>query len=195
MSYLEMAADVEKYITDHGLNKPSLIGHSMGGKTVMTLLQNFDVTLGQAVILDIAPVTYRHDHDHLLHAMQGLDLESLKSRSDANQALSGNIPEHGIRQFLLQNLERSETGFRWRINLQAIAVNRGEIFGYPGGDVVIAPIHFIGGDRSEYLISGYYPELKSHFPNARIQHIANAGHWLHAEQPEALLDLLTLHLE
>jgi pimeloyl-ACP methyl ester carboxylesterase len=195
MSYLDMAGDVDKYISDNGLVSPAIIGHSMGGKTAMTLLQNFPVEIAQAVILDIAPVAYQHDHDQLLDAMQGLDLNALGSRSEADTALSAKIPESGIRQFLLQNLVRSDGGFGWRINLDAISANHRLIFGYPGGNTVEASVKFIGGEQSEYILPEHYPVLKRHFPNAEITHIKGAGHWLHAERPDAVLGLLLQYLD
>ena len=190
-----MASDIVKYISDHQLQRPNLIGHSMGGKTVMAMLQNFSLSIAQAIILDIAPVGYQHDHDQLLDAMHILDLKSLESRSQADLLLSEQISEAGIRQFLLQNLAREGSGFRWRINLAAISANRSLIFSYPGGEIVTEKVIFIAGEQSDYIQPAHYPALKSHFPNAEIAHIAGAGHWLHAEQPAALLKLLFRYLD
>ena len=41
-----------------------------------------------------------------------------------------------------------------------------------------------------YLRPEHEPEIRRLFPNARIARIADAGHWLHAEQPQAFLDIV-----
>ena len=46
------------------------------------------------------------------------------------------------------------------------------------------PTLFLRGDRSEYIQPTDSAEIKRHFPNAEIETIDKAGHWLHAENPK-----------
>ena len=43
MAYFDLAGDVVRYLHGHELENPVILGHSMGGKTAMTILQEFDV--------------------------------------------------------------------------------------------------------------------------------------------------------
>ncbi len=190
MSYLDMAQDLVAFIHDNHLDKPHLIGHSMGGKTVMTCLQHCQPEVGKCVVVDIAPAYYSHDHDELIDALKKLDLESIHSRNDADQMLAMDIASAPIRQFLLQNLIRTGGGFAWRINLEAITNNRDLLFGYPDGHVSDAEILFVRGSNSDYILPGHYEMIARQFPNSSIKTMANAGHWLHAEKPGELTEWL-----
>jgi len=45
---------------------------------------------------------------------------------------------------------------------------------------------FLRGEKSNYINEATdIAEIEKHFPNYQLQTITNAGHWLHAEQPEA----------
>ena len=193
MTYLDMAGDLAQLISDQQLKSPHLVGHSMGGKTVMAYLQHYPQPNGKAAVIDIAPVAYDHNHDNLVNALNSLSIYSLGSRRQADQLLSAYVNEPSLRQFLLQNLVRKPDGFNWRINLQAIADNTANIFGYPPGGSVDTDTLFIRGEKSDYINPRYEDEIHRIFPNSRISTVKNTGHWLHAEQPAALLNLLYSH--
>ncbi len=191
MSYLDMAGDLAAFIHDHDLTQPHLIGHSMGGKTVMAYLQHHHPDISKCVIVDIAPVDYSHDHDELIDAQKRLDLDAIHSRNEADRMLAKDIPKSTIRQFLLQNLIRSDHGFAWRINLEAIANNRSLLFGYPKGNISEAEILFVRGCNSDYILPEHYKLIAQQFPNSSIKTMADSGHWLHAEKPIELTKLLS----
>jgi pimeloyl-ACP methyl ester carboxylesterase len=44
---------------------------------------------------------------------------------------------------------------------------------------------FIRGLNSSYILDEDRPLIKHHFPNYQLVSIEDAGHWLHAEQPDA----------
>jgi esterase len=193
MSYGDLAGDIENYIRSGNLKSPHILGHSMGGKACMVLVQTFDLDLNQVFIVDIAPVAYQHDHDDLINALVSLDLEDLISRKEADEKLSATISSQPIRQFLLQNLKRGEMGFEWRINLSAIVANKPEIFGFPPSDPVSNSMVFIAGGASTYISNDSRAAILKAFPNSILKTIPSAGHWLHAEQPQTLLNIINKH--
>ncbi len=190
MSYLDMAEDLAAFIHDYHLTQPNLIGHSMGGKTVMTYLQHHQPEVGKCVIVDIAPVDYSHDHDELIYSLKKLDIENIHSRNEAERMLAIDIPNPPIRQFLLQNLIRGDNGFAWRINLEAITDNRNLIFGYPKGNISDTETLFVRGGNSDYIRPEHDSLIAEQFPNSSIHTMENSGHWLHAERPFELTKLL-----
>jgi len=120
MNYSIMAQDVAQLLYRLELSDCDILGHSMGGKVAMTLaLQNPDL-VARLIIADIAPVTYFHHYDDLIDPVLALPLETIESRAQADQLLRQNIPEDQLRAFLLQNLVRESTGWRWRVNWSVI---------------------------------------------------------------------------
>ncbi len=191
MGYAQMSADI------HALMPPAapihLLGHSMGGKVAMlTALRNPE-RVERLIVVDIAPVSYQHDYTRLIAALQALDLGTLTGRTVADKSLRKDIPDDGLRQFLLQNLVHKATGYQWRINLPAIAENLSELTSFPGIDDYSpypGPALFINGERSPYLLAEHHTKILSHFPHAVFHTIADAGHWLHVEQPTAFTTAL-----
>jgi pimeloyl-ACP methyl ester carboxylesterase len=45
------------------------------------------------------------------------------------------------------------------------------------------PTLFLKGQNSKYILDSDIPEIASLFKNYTIKTISNAGHWLHAENP------------
>jgi len=191
MTYPAMAQDIVDWLTILGIEQAVLVGHSMGGKTAMTLALTTPQMLTKLAVIDIAPVRYTHTHLSLIEAMRGLDLATLRSRGEADRALAENIPDPGIRGFLLQNLVLEEGSLRWRLNLAALAAHMDDLVGFPefGETSYSQPVVFIAGSRSDYVLPEHEPRIYRYFPNAQIERV-DAGHWIHVEQPERLLESL-----
>lgn len=194
MQYRVMSGDVAAYITANHLQSPHVIGHSMGGKTAMSLVQEFDLPLGKTAIIDIAPVVYTHDHHALITAMLAIDLQAAPSRQTVDTELARSVPELGLRQFLMHNLARSESGFAWRTNLNEITKNMNYIVGYESKKVKDNPIYFIAGSDSDYVLPRHHTTIKQFFPNAKIDYIDGTNHWLHQQNPARLIELLLQYL-
>jgi esterase len=198
MSYREMAADVAAFQTYHGLEGATVMGHSMGGKTAMVLALEQGERVGRLIVVDITPVAYRHSHLPMIEAMRAVDLEAASRRGDVDEALKFAVPDIGLRGFLLQNLVSEAGRLRWRLNLKAIADNMDGLIGYPGdldGLRYGGPTLFLAGAASDYVAADANQRIRALFPAAEIDRIAGAGHWVHAEQPEAFLARVEAFLE
>ena len=120
--------------------------------------------------------------------MFDLDLENTTNRKDAERQLEEKIPEFGVRQFLLKNLSRKkEGGYAWKMNLEAIHEHYEDILANIEGDSVDVSTLFIKGGRSKYIQEENHKNIFDLFPNAEIKTIEDAGHWVHAEQPQLLM--------
>ncbi|WP_068109761.1 alpha/beta fold hydrolase [Tropicimonas marinistellae] len=181
--YEEMAADLAQVIEENG-GKVDALGHSMGGKSVMMLALTRPDLLRRLVVADIAPVAYSHTQLHLIEAMQELDIEGLRKRSDADRALQRDVADAQIRAFLLQSLDLKKTPAKWRLNLDVLAEEMDKILGWPEVDGRFdGPALFLSGAESDYVKAEYRAEIKRLFPSARFAKIPGAGHWLHADRP------------
>jgi len=189
MSYPQMAADVRAYIEQAALGPTTVIGHSMGGKTAMRLALDAPSLVERLVVVDIAPVDYDHSTGEYVDALRALDLDGVSSRNLLDERLADSVPEPGIRAFLLQNLVRQDQGFTWRANLDALSKAMPALMAFPAGDhdQYRGPTLFLNGVNSNYVTSSEKPAIERFFKQADLRAIADAGHWVHAEQPVAFL--------
>ncbi len=194
--YPTMADDIAELITREQLGKVTIVGHSMGGKVAMHLVSSRPDLVKKLVVVDIAPRYYLPHHQKIFEGFHAVDLTAITSRKEAETLMSGKITDFGVRQFILKNLARTPEGkFQWKINLKAIEDNIEAIGqGVPDQLRFDGPTLFIKGEKSDYITSEDASSLKHHFPESRILVIQNAGHWVHAEQPQAMLDGLNAFL-
>lgn len=195
MNYTTMAADVKKTLDEVGINRIHMLGHSMGGKTAMWFAYHYPEYLESLIIADIAPRYYPPHHQSIIEGLKKLDLSAIQSRNEADEHLSEHIPEFGVRQFLLKNLNRKDDGtFEWRFNLIGIAEKIEEVGKAFEHNISVKKTLFLRGAKSRYINEDDEKMIKKQFPSSVIQTIPNAGHWLHAEQPELFLEALKKHL-
>lgn len=196
MSYRALAADVARYIEEHDLGAPTVVGHSMGGKAAMALALDRPDLVDRLLVADIAPVEYdrggRASFLDYIDAMQALDLAPIQRRSEADRMLAPDIKEAGVRGFLLQNLipTPEEDGFRWRCNLQGLADGMPDILDFPAPLLEKAyegPTLFLTGAQSNYVRKEHRPLIRQLFPAYIFASLKEAGHWLHADQPRPFM--------
>ncbi|SFJ56554.1 alpha/beta fold hydrolase [Olleya namhaensis] len=191
--YEALAEDLKNYFDTHQIKDAILLGHSMGGKTAMLFATLYPELVSKLIIADISPRFYPIHHDAILDGLNSLDFDTLKSRGQADKQLANYVTDAGTRMFLLKNLYWIEKGkLALRINLDVLTENVSEV-----GEAL--PLHakfdgdtlFLRGDKSEYIGNQDETLIKNHFPEAKIITIANAGHWLHAENPKDFYQAVT----
>ncbi|XP_077167392.1 sn-1-specific diacylglycerol lipase ABHD11 isoform X2 [Paroedura picta] len=202
MSYEAMSADVQLLLHQLHLNRCVLIGHSMGGKTAMVLSLQRPELVERLMCVDISPsessaVT---SFQAFVAAMQAVNIPQGLPRSTvhrlAEEQLRSTIQEPATRNFLLTNLVSSEGQFKWRVNLEAISHHLDELLSFPDFQTpYLGPTLFLGGTKSQYISSNDYPEIERLFPEAEIQYVPDAGHWVHADQPQQFLAAVCNFLE
>jgi pimeloyl-ACP methyl ester carboxylesterase len=187
MDYETQAADVIETLAALHALPAALLGHSMGGKTAMAAALMAPHNVGRLVVADIAPVAYAHQNARIAKALQMLPLQPGMTRADADRQLLAAVPDAAVRAFLLQNFVPG-TAPGWRIGLDHIVNDIATIESwpqFPPGTCYEGPALFIGGASSDYLLPSHHDNIKKLFPAARFEIIPDAGHWLHADQPEA----------
>lgn len=190
--YAVMAEDLHFFLTQHQLNNPILVGHSMGGKVVMQYAITYPDTFEKLVVVDIATRAYPVHHSAIIEGLQSIDLTQLQSRQQADQQLSAYEPNVGVRQFLLKNLYRNEQNtFAWRINLAVIAQNLPLIGAEISSNRAVSqPALFVVGSESDYVRPQDWAGIAAIFANATLCTIQGAGHWVQAEKPVEFVDVL-----
>lgn len=187
-NYDAMAEDLLAFIKQHHIEKPVIIGHSMGGKTAMRFAVDHPALFDKMVIVDIGPKAYPAPHQSLISVMTSLNTNSIGTRMEADEQLQKHIPDPRVRQFLLKNLKRTGNGYKWKINLSVIAKNidrMGE--GFQRNAYTDKPILFIRGGNSDYILDQDIISIASLFPNSNVITIPDAGHWVHADKPDEFI--------
>lgn len=187
-----MAEDVIRFMQDNWIHDAIVLGHSMGGKVAMEMALTENDMVNKLIVVDIAPKSYPRGHDLILGALSNVPIDSIQSREEAEDFLSSYIHEKGIRQFLLKNLTRDkEKGFKWKMNLEVIAKNYETIISETRkGFTFDNPTLFIRGENSDYITKEDEVLIKKLFLAAQMQTIRNAGHWVHADQPDQLIEAI-----
>lgn len=189
-NYDILSEDLKNYLHHYKIDSASILGHSMGGKTAMQFACTYGSMIERLIVADIAPKFYPPHHQGIIDGLNRLDLENLNSRSAADEALAIHIPEVGVRQFLLKNLywiEKGRLGFRF--NLSVLSGKMEEIGeNISNSDMYDGPVLFLRGSKSEYVVDQDLSEIKRHFPDASLDTVDNAGHWLHAENPKQFFE-------
>ncbi len=195
-SYELMADDLLELADSEGLKKFHLLGHSMGGKTAMQFACLHNGLVDKLVISDIGPKHYPIHHQEILSILNSPGNQKFESRKEAESKLQNSLPEY-IVKFLAKNLVRDEQGiYIWRFNLKGITSNIEKI----GSSQLHLPafqnpVLFLKGEHSEYIVDSDLNNIPLLFPNSEMQVVANAGHWIHADNPEAFMNVVKGFLE
>ncbi|MGB8423387.1 alpha/beta fold hydrolase [Paraburkholderia sp.] len=191
MSYPEMADDVLHLIEQEGLERPAIMGHSMGGKTAMALALLHPKRVGALIVVDIAPVSYA---DHLFlftDAMRGAGMLGTFGHADAWERWTRLVP------VLMQPPALGNALVDWRTNVPGIATAIQCLSAFPAELREMRcpqPVHVIAGGCSGYVARLDGAEFRPMFEQVEVEVIGAAGHWVHAELPQRFLDCVAAAL-
>ncbi|KAI0194057.1 prolyl oligopeptidase-like protein [Xylaria flabelliformis] len=209
--YVAMADDVAGFISEHGLKEPTLIGHSMGAKTAMTLALDQPSLISDLVSVDNAPVDAMLSRNFAtyIRGMRHIEEAGATRQSEADKILESYESDIGIRQFLLGNLYRTtvtsddanseqKNVVKFRIPLDTLAKsldNLGDFpFRNPDERRFEKPALFVRGTHSKYVADEVIPLIGRFFPRFSLIDI-EAGHWVISEKPaeflKAVIEFLT----
>jgi esterase len=192
-----MSDDLLELLEDNIIINPILIGHSMGGKTAMTFANHHPDKVNKIVVVDIGPKAYPVHHFKIFEALFSINLKEIHSRQEAEQKLSNLITDIPTRQFLLKNLYRkTDTEFAWRFNLQVLHDNIENIgISQLNNPPFMKPTLFIRGEKSNYILDEDWKDILKAFPLANICTVKDAGHWVHADNPDGFINCIEKFIE
>jgi esterase len=191
MNYPAMAQDLLDTLDDHHIDKAIFIGHSMGGKAVMALSALAPERVEKLVAIDIAPVDYHvRRHDEIFAAINAVTDARVTTRQQAASLMREHVKEEGVIQFLLKSFVEGA----WRFNVPVLWEQYPHIVGWETIPAWPHPALFVCGGNSPYVTEQYRSALLEQFPQARAHVIAGAGHWVHAEKPEAVMRAINRYL-
>jgi len=194
----ELADDLNDWSQKEGLGRCDWVGHSLGGKAVMELALTSPQAVSSLAVLDMAPGDSLPHYVDFVPALLKLDLTAVTSRSDAQHKLESTITDRPTLQFLLKSLvAQPETSppWKWRLNLKVLASDYLRIWkGIEPGRSWGGPVYVLYGTASDYVLPADHQKFRDFFPRVEIDALPGAGHWLHAEQPAAVVARLNTWL-
>jgi pimeloyl-ACP methyl ester carboxylesterase len=199
--YPDMCDDLLTYLEEQQMDRVRIIGHSMGGKLGMIFALLHPERVRQLVVVDIAPSDYRKPnksfHAGLIEILQQIDLSAYRERGTLREELEARLHDRRLAMFLTKNIERTgaHAGFHWKFNLPVlkryiphlqIGLEELEIY-------APCPVRtlFIKGNDSAYYLPKHDRDRHMFFPDSEVAGVDEAGHWVHSEQPERFLEIVT----
>ncbi len=192
--YVDVAERVAALLADEPV---AVVGHSMGGKIAMVAALLHPDRVERLCVVDVAPVVYTggNEFEGFVAAMRDLDLATLETRDEADARLGPAVPDAGVRAFLLQNLRRDGDAWRWQLNLDVLGDDLDTIRGWPeravaGREPYPGPVLWVAGEQSDYVRDNHAAVMERWFPRVRRVTVKGAGHWVHAERPAVVVEIL-----
>lgn len=193
------AEDLHGIAASGGPAPAAILGHSFGGKVALAFAEDPPASLRQAWIIDSTPEARVPDGSAwgMLQVVRGLP-DRFESRDVLIDALTERGVARPVAQWMATNLEPAEGGYRWRFDLDGIQdlledffeTDLWNVVEHPPGDV---EVHLVKAEESSVLSGAALARAEAIGGRTRVHRIAG-GHWVNADSPEALLDLLERYL-
>jgi len=196
-----MSSDLHELVLELNFKKFFLAGHSMGGKTAVRFAMRWPEMLEGLLIADISPFEtkaryseYYDQHLAILETLTKIEISGAGSRGEVENLFAGKISSEKTRKMILKNIHRNNEGkFSWKINNASLLRNIDKIMdgvtdiNRISEPVTGFPVIFLKGEKSDYIPPEDFKEILRLFPAAEFRIIKNAGHWLHVDNPDAVV--------
>lgn len=180
----------------------ALLGHSFGGKIAL-LRGRDDQAVRQVWVVDSTPEARAPEGSawEMLSALRRLP-STFESREEAVAALGEEGVSRPVALWMTANLERAGHGFAWRIDLDDMEALLRDFFRIDLWSVVDSPrdgleIRFVRATGSGVLGEEAIGRIREAGERTGrvFLHEVEGGHWLNADNPGAVVDLLERHLD
>ncbi|MGK0372667.1 MAG: esterase, partial [Glaciecola sp.] len=170
-SFENYAQQVVITLNKLGIEKASIIGHSLGGKVAMWIAYLQPQFIDSLIILDIAPVAYEPRHHDVINGLTAVKLDSIESRKHAQKLMAKFIDDPGTQGFLLKSFYEEEAKWHWRFNVNLLVRDYPLLSDWTlAGKVVYKNnVLFIKGENSDYILAKYQAATKIQFPKASVK--------------------------
>jgi pimeloyl-ACP methyl ester carboxylesterase len=183
--YPVMAGDLERYLDEQGIQRASIIGHSMGGKTTLMFGHHHPDRVEKLVIADMAARAYQPHHGPIFDALLSAPIANAAGRNIIETHLMNRLKDAGVVGFLMKNLRREKSGgYTWRPNLPVLANTLSEVIAGVPLAMNTLPTLAIYGGQSNYVESDDLEQFQEACMQFQSHEIEEAGHWLHASHPD-----------
>ncbi|XP_023229316.1 protein ABHD11-like isoform X2 [Centruroides sculpturatus] len=206
MSHDANVQDLEKFLRK--LNTPCvLIGHSLGGVAAIKLAFQKSNLIKDLILIDMSPLRYPQNTVHLIlkgrRTLEELllqlptDIELVEAQNMLEKEMNKLITYSSLNKIVCSNLDKSESGWKWKANLEVLETVDFKAMGsvFPLRGIYKGRCLLVHSDSSGYVIPEEdYDRLKTQFPKINIVCLENCSHWIHMEKPDELTHSIVQHL-
>ncbi len=197
--YEVLANDLKLFILDNNIQKPSIIGHSMGGKVAMQFVMLYpEIQITSLIIIDILPINYSPNPEmkRMMDVAHETKLSQFSYRSEILMFLKEKNIHRRFIKLILKNIILKEGKYQWKINMKGMHNSFEMVFsGFSEAPNYNKPILIIKGENSDLINQENFKLTKVSFPQAKLHTIKGAGHWIHLEQEESLIQAILNFVE
>ncbi|AWU74035.1 hypothetical protein CAS74_001832 [Pichia kudriavzevii] len=202
--YPSMAADVEEFIRNEGIDTPLILGHSMGAKVAMAIALRGKVDICGIIPVENAPIakggvgSNGGKFGKYIQVMQEIEERGseITSLRECHEILGKLETNKTIRDFLLTNMRpigvKGENGYKCRLNLKVLGEDLDKIAAFPFDPRISrynGPTFFIRGTQSPFISDEKIEACGLFFPKFELANI-DAGHWVISEKPIEFLQIV-----
>jgi pimeloyl-ACP methyl ester carboxylesterase len=185
----EMSLDAEAFIGALGLNKPILIGHSMGGRNSMLLARRAHALLSALVIVDVGPelsergraaiggfVAANQEFDDLEHFVQNVrKYDPYRSREHIERTVKYNMLERADGKYI----SKCDSNPR-RLGIVRASGPQENITLDEAGRFDL-PVLLVRGENSNILEPDAAERFAAALPRGRLVTVPDCGHNVHGQ--------------
>ena len=201
-------AAVDVWATARALDLPvgGVLGHSFGGKVALEAFSREPEALDRVFVIDAMPGACRPE-DSAVGSENVLTIlerspTAYASRKHFIEAMEGEGLSTPLAHWLAMNLERTPVGVQMKLSYRFVRALLEDYFRRDYWSIVEqapghAELHLVVGGRSVAYDEAQRARAEAASraePRVRVTTIPDAGHWIHADQPEALLNVLAAAL-
>jgi len=196
--------DLLAWVAENGIEPSVVIGHSFGSKIALSLSSKLE-SVEQVIILDADPGPMMLDGipRHQIPVLKLIDLlreapHFYRSREQFAEVLARGGFRHGVAGWVGKNLHRSGDQLALSLDLDRIEAMLQDHHRFDSWDLIESTscqrVSLVVGGRSTVVSRRSQQRFKGlHLRNPdryRFEVIEDAGHWLHVDAPERLLELI-----
>ena len=193
------ADDLARLATSLGQPPAAVLGHSFGGKVALAYAARHGVDLDQVWVLDAVPGPLAGDPtDHevarVIRAVRSIPLPIARREDVVARLLAAGFSD-SLAGWMSTNLARGAGGLVWRFDLDGVVALLHDYAALDLWPVLEAPsaspeLHLVRAARSDRWTPDVLARLAALPANVRVHVLADAGHWVHADNPDGLLATL-----
>ena len=191
-----LAQDVREWLDAQAVRPNAILGHSYGGKVALAMAGQWPGARLQVWVIDSTPEVKTPSGSAwgMLEIIRRLP-PRFERREQAVQALVEHGYTLGVGQWMATNLVRESGGFVWTLDFDAMERLLRDFFVTDLWHVLESPapehdIHFVKASESSAISNAAVARIDAASGDRVHLHHRQGGHWIHAESPEVITELL-----
>lgn len=193
----DFSLDIISLLDSLSLEKVDVVGHSLGAKIAMSLVELYPNRISKIVLeeghIKALPYIYQGWYEGIInnsgpYSMFDLIRKSFKTREEAISFMSENIGESNTEWFSL-SLQQVTDGIDWSFSLDSMLSISRNVMNKDSLDLNSAikhPVMLLFGEGGAFS-KDEITELNHFFCNSKTVTLPGTGHWIHGEAPLAFL--------